>query len=339
MSKRTDTIRSLFTAPQVETLSADNSHAAVRRVTSGSVRSLKDSFSDFERENEDLRRKIASGALIIHVDPALIDPSPVTDRFKDQNDPSFDALKASMQQRGQEVPILIREHPTSPGRYQSAYGHRRIRAARELGRPVKAIIRELSDEDLVVAQGVENSARQDLTFIERAVFARRLEDTGHDRSVVQEALSIDRAEASKLVTVARSVPADLIEAIGRAPKVGRGRWQALSDALNRPGALKRAQGALEQPGFSAAASDARFLAVLSAATTEPDHNTDSKSGTQTIVAASGQAIARVQHVGQNLKVTINRGANAGFATFLVEQLPRLFESYVEIRRTEDRRGV
>jgi len=103
--------------------------------------------------------------------------------------------------------------------------------------------------------------------------------------------------------------------------------------------LKRAQGALEQPGFSGGTSDARFLAVLSAATTEPDHNTDSKSGTQTIVAASGQPIARVQHVGQDLKVTINRGANAGFATFLVEQLPRLFESYVEIRRTEDRRGV
>src|SRR5215216_5346652 len=129
MSKRTDTIRSLFTAPQGDTLSADNSHAALRRVTSGSVRSLKESFSDFERENEDLRLKIASGALIIHVDPALIDPSPVTDRFKDQNDPSFDALKASMQQRGQEVPILIREHPTSPGRYQSAYGHRGNRAA------------------------------------------------------------------------------------------------------------------------------------------------------------------------------------------------------------------
>ena len=46
-------------------------------------------------------------------------------------------------------------------------------------------------------------AREDLTFIERAVFAMHLEDAGHDRSVVQEALSIDRAEASKLVSVAR----------------------------------------------------------------------------------------------------------------------------------------
>src|SRR5215210_2831437 len=123
MSKRTDTIRSLFSAPQGDTLSADNSHAALRRVTSGSVRSLKDSFSEFERENEDLRRKIASGAVVIEVDPTLIDPSPVTDRFKDQDDSSFAALKASMHQRGQELPVLIREHPTSPGRYQSAYGH------------------------------------------------------------------------------------------------------------------------------------------------------------------------------------------------------------------------
>ena len=65
MSKRTDTIRSLFTAPQADALSADNSHAALRRVASGSVRSLKESFSDIERENEDLRRKIASAALII----------------------------------------------------------------------------------------------------------------------------------------------------------------------------------------------------------------------------------------------------------------------------------
>ena len=34
-----------------------------------------------------------------------------------------------------------------------------------------------------------------------------IEDAGHSRSVVQDALSIDRAEASKLLAVARSVPA------------------------------------------------------------------------------------------------------------------------------------
>lgn len=339
MSKRTDTIRSLFTAPQAETLSADNSHAALPRVSSGSVRSLKDSFSGVERENDDLRRQIESGALVIEVDPTLIDPSPVTDRFKDQDDASFEALKASIQQRGQEIPVLVREHPTTPGRYQSAYGHRRVRAARELGRPVKAVLRKLSDQDLVVAQGVENSAREDLSFIERAVFAMRLEDAGHERSIVQEALSIDRAEASKLLSVARSIPSDLIEAIGRAPKVGRGRWQFLSEAMKSSEAQKRAKAATESPGFSERESDARFLAVLSAASKVADEDKSSASAAQTITAPSGQQIARVQQAGRELKVILNRATNAGFATFLVEQLPILFETYVETRQSEDHREV
>jgi ParB family chromosome partitioning protein len=72
----------------------------------------------------------------------------------------------------------LRAHSTAPGRYQTAFGHRRVRAARVLARPVKAIVRTLSDDELIIAQGVENSAREDLSFIERAVFALRLENAG-----------------------------------------------------------------------------------------------------------------------------------------------------------------
>lgn len=336
MSKRADTIRSLFTAPQAEPLSADNNpvSAPAPRVSSGTVRSLRESFSGVERENEDLRRQLLSGALVIEVDPLLIDPSPVSDRFADDDEASFEALKASIRQRGQEVPVLLREHPSSPGRYQSAYGHRRIRAARELGQPIKAIVRELTDTDLVISQGIENSARQDLSFIERATFAMRLEEAGHDRLVVQEALSIDRAETSKLISVARSIPAEIVAAIGKAPKVGRGRWQSLADVLKGPGAAKRAQAAIKRPEFLQAESDARFLSVLAAAsaaqTSRPGHAGDM------VVSASGQDVARVQHAGRNLKITLERGVGADFATFLVNQLPNLFESYVESRRKEDR---
>src|SRR6478609_4045441 len=109
MSKRTDTIKSLFTAPQPPALSADNMPAALPRVSSGSVRSLKDTFSGVEKENEELRDKIASGAMILEIDSSLIDPSPLADRFRDQDDSSFEALKQSIAQRGQEVPILVRE--------------------------------------------------------------------------------------------------------------------------------------------------------------------------------------------------------------------------------------
>jgi ParB family transcriptional regulator, chromosome partitioning protein len=330
MSKRTDTIRTLFAEPRSEMLSADNT-PPLPRVSSGSVRSLKETFSGVERENEELREKIATGAVVLEVDPNLVDPSFIADRFEKGDDARFEALKASIRQRGQEVPILIREHPEAPGRYQSAYGHRRVRAARELGIRVKAILRSLGDEDLVVAQGVENSARDDLSFVERACYAANLESAGFDRTIIQEALSIDRAEASKLIAVARSVPHDVIAAIGRAPKVGRGRWQSLADAIKNPGAAKRARTAISQPGFADRETDLRFVSVLSAVR----RSRGEPPAVGSVVTASGEHLARLDQSERELKITIDRRRNAGFATFLVEQLPGLFETFVGTNRPED----
>src|SRR5690606_31591324 len=260
MSKRTQSIRSMLSAPTEEKLSAYN-NAPMPRVTSGAVRSLKDTFSGVERDYQELREKLSSGTVTIELDPQLVDPSPFADRFSEQDPASFEALKLSIEERGQEIPILVREHPDVPGRYQSAYGHRRVRALRELKKPVKAYVRALSDEDLVLAQGIENSTREDLSFIERAIFAVKLEAAGFQRSVIQSALSIDRAEASKLIAVGTAVPEDIVQAIGRAPKVGRGRWQALADTVQDPTATQRMRGIIETRRFKEKDSDQRFLAV------------------------------------------------------------------------------
>jgi ParB family chromosome partitioning protein len=324
MSKRTDTIRSMFTAPQAELLSEDNRPVARPKVSPGSVRSVKDSLTGIERENDELRHALAGGAAVVDVHPALLDPSPVRDRFADDDEESLEILKASIAANGQEVPILVRQHPSVPDRYQIAYGHRRVRALQELGRSVKAVVRQLSDRDLVVAQGIENSAREDLTFIERAVFAMHLEDAGHDRSVVQEALSVDRAETSKLISVARSIPTDLVSAIGRAPKVGRGRWQALADVTKTPGSIQKMRAAIRAPGFSEKESDLRFLILLSATNSEAEN---CKEQRWTVATSSGQQVARVTQSKNELKVSVDLTANAGFAAFLVDQLPGLFEMH------------
>lgn len=335
MNKRMDAIRSFMATTQdvPAKLSADNTAQTMPRlsprVSSGSVRAMKESFSQAERENEDLRARLASGAAVQEIDPNLIDPSPVADRFRDGNDESFEALKASIRHRGQEVPVLLRPHPDAPGRYQSAYGHRRVRAATELGIQVRAVVKALTDEDLVIAQGVENSAREDLSFIERAFFAARLEDAGYPRSVVQDALSVDKAEASKLVSVARSLPADIVDAIGRAPKVGRPRWQALADALRASGALKAARAATKTPNFSLQASDARFLTVLSAAIEKP--NAASKPLPLHVTTASGQKVAQVTKSGRDLKIAVDKKLDEKFVDFLLdqfaEQLPVLAERF------------
>ncbi len=327
MSKRTDTIKSLFTAPQPGVLSADNVPSALPRVSSGSVRSLKDSFSEVEKENEELRDRIASGAMILEIDPSLVDPSPLADRFRDQDDSSFEALKQSISQRGQEVPVLVREHPEAKGRYQSAYGHRRVRATRELGIPVKAILRSLSDEALVVAQGLENAPREDLSFIERATFAMHIEDAGHSRSIVQDALSIDRAEASKLLAVARSVPTDVIQAIGKAPKVGRNRWQSFADLVKDAAALKRVRAVIAEPKFAERETDARFLTAFAAASRPSPAGTSKSSHEKPVLSGAGEEIAHVRHAERELKLTVAKNVPAAFAAFLVDQLPALFDAF------------
>jgi ParB family chromosome partitioning protein len=291
---------------------------------------MKESFSAAERENEELRAKLSTAVVVQDIDPNLVDPSPIADRFREHDDAGFEALRASISQRGQEVPVLLRPHPEAEGRYQSAYGHRRIRAARELGIPVKAVVRNLTDEDLVVAQGVENSARQDLSFIERAVFAARLEGAGYERTTIQEALSVDRAEVSKLIAVAKALPADIIEAIGRAPKVGRPRWQALADALATPAAMKAARAVVKKDGFSEKDSDARFLTVLSAATKKPDESKPTKR----VISASGRKVAQVTTGDRDLKIVIDKKFDAAFVEFLVEQLPILAAAFVAKAREE-----
>ena len=95
-----------------------------------------------------------------------------------QDDDGYRALLDAVRERGRTSLILVRPYPDEAGRYQVAFGHRRLKAARDLGRAVRAVVKTLDDRALVLAQGQENSARANLSFIERALFARRLEDAG-----------------------------------------------------------------------------------------------------------------------------------------------------------------
>lgn len=327
MSKRTDTIRHLFAQPPSPALSADNNPPEPRRVASGAVRSMKDSFSEIERENEVLRARVAGSEQVVEIDPALIDPSPFADRFEQEDDDAaFEALKRSIADRGQEIPVLLRAHNSLTGRYQTAFGHRRIRAARLLGRPVKSIVRALSDDELIVAQGLENSAREDLSFIERAVFALRLEAAGRSRAVIQQALAIDRAEASKLVAVAKAVPENLIRAVGKAPKIGRGRWLELAELLRDKAVTKRAQAAAVLPGFTTADSDERFARVLGAAKRNETANAPARQIIE-IRDSAGQSIADIRASERDVKVRLAKPVGSAFTHFLTRRLPELFEEF------------
>ncbi|MBO9134487.1 plasmid partitioning protein RepB (plasmid) [Rhizobium sp. B230/85] len=325
MSKRTQSVRNLFAAGPDVAPTAET-RQPMQRVASGAVRSLKDTFSEVERDYEELKQRVAEGALPVEIDPSLIDPSPFADRFADHDPSAVEALKTSFLENGQEIPVLVRNHPIEIGRYQVAYGHRRVRAASELGINVKAYVRELGDDRLVLAQGIENSAREDLTFIERSMFALKLEDGGFDRTLIQTALSVDRQEASKLINVGRAVPTWLSEAIGRAPKIGRPRWQELADVLKSEGAETKARKAMKEDSFGHKTSDDRFIAVLRAVKAI-DKPISVRPHALIAKTADGSEIATLDVTGRVCKIQIDRDRDEAFAKFVMDRIPDLYENF------------
>ena len=275
-----------------------------------------------------LSQQIASGQSVIEIDTVLIDPSIVPDRMQ-YGDEHHAALVESIRANGQLVPVLLRPHPASAGRFQVAYGHRRVRALRELGRHVRAVVRELSDDELVVAQGKENSDREDLSFIERASFAATLEDRGFGRETIMAALSVDKTELSRLISVSRAIPKQIVDAIGPAPKTGRRRWMELAERLAPRGADKRAIEATETPKFLVASSDDRFALLLAGLSPRK-----ARSPRPTIwTGADGKKVARIERGAERLTLSFDEKAAPNFGDFLIERLPELYLAFQQ--RTQE----
>ncbi|RGP35428.1 plasmid partitioning protein RepB [Pseudotabrizicola alkalilacus] len=174
-------------------------------------------------------RDLSSNA-VREIDPSLIDDDGPKDRLT-ITDADVADLVQSIRAYGQQVPIMVRPLLESPGRYRIVYGRRRLRALKLAGMPAKALIRTLTDEQAILAQGQENSLRLDPSFIEKAIFVTDLADSGYDQAVVLDALAIDRPMLSRMTKVARALPLNVVHFIGAAHGIGRRRWEDLADQV------------------------------------------------------------------------------------------------------------
>lgn len=307
-----------------------------RRAASGAVKAMGLSLGSLSKEVEEARRlreALAAGEQVLELDPALLERSPFLDRLSEgsRNDEAFEELTRSLAEHGQQVPILVRPHPdkdkAARGFYQIAYGHRRVQAARVLGRPVRAVVRSLDDVELALAQGKENAERRALSFIERAFFAKTLIDHGFDRATAQAALAVHKSEMSRLLQVTETVPLSFVQAIGPAPKAGRPRWLKLGELLAKdvPGF---ARDEISRQRFREADSDARFQLLferLKAA--ERRRGVGTRSKAKRIEDGSGRQIGELSKAGQAMRLTIPESAGQGFADYLAARLPQLHAEF------------
>jgi len=320
---------------------------AGRGALGGVTRTIDDLAARAEAA-KDLEARLTAGELVVDLDPKRVDASFITDRMQREDD-NYRILLESIRAKGQDSPVLVRPHPTDTGRYQVAFGHRRLRAASELGRPVRAVVRQLSDRDLVVAQGQENSVRGDLSFIERARFARALEENGYDRETIIAALSVDKTSVSRMISVATRIPDIVVNAIGPAPGTGRDRWIELSTAYQELGEDRSVEGLLQSSDFVDIPSDERFNLVmdfLSQASMGkqtkpgelPARRIRARGQTRYWSPKSGVRLARITSNESAFVLAIDKRVAPDFGDYLLAELDQIYDGYSKSRaeRAEDK---
>ncbi|MBY5551116.1 plasmid partitioning protein RepB [Rhizobium leguminosarum] len=301
----------------------EESQALLNYTNKGASKALIQSLDEMAAQAD----RFLEGEAIVELDPAIIDVSFLRDRLEDDQ-ADFDELLTAIRDRGQDTPILVRPHPSTTSRYMVVFGHRRLRAAAALGRKVRAIVKDLKDSDHVVAQGQENAARANLSFIEKATFAAEVSrrQFDGDNAIVLVALSIDRATLSKMLAVS-AIPKEILDAVGAAKGIGRDRWYDLKNSLERPSTLQEAKAFIETDEFRSKAGDDRFNSLL-AFVKAVGKQARPKSAKARKWASEDKAVsADIKSDGKTYTFALKAKDASGFGDFIAENLGELYQAY------------
>ena len=259
------------------------------------------------------------------IDPAEIADSEVADRFDVQD--GLKDLVESIRASGQQLPVMLRHRRGAGPRYEVVYGRRRIAACRALGIKVIAHIKEMSLDEALMSQALENSARLERSFIEQAVFATKLDEAGFSAERICQALAIDTSTLSRLRTVVRDIPEQLIRGIGAAQGVGRRPWMELRDLIKgaTDKTVQKVVAIIPESGSAAERLEAVISALSSGSVhDEPKAQRSRLLPQRTVVAGS----VSYQLTTGNMVLRAERKNDRAFLQYVKNHLPQLYSDWV-----------
>ena len=111
----------------------------------------------------------------------------------------IEELASSIKEKGVIQPILVREN--TDGRFELIAGERRLRAVKHLGLlEIPAIVRRVSDMDLLETSIIENIQREELNPLEEAKAYQRLAaEFGHSQDHIALRVGKDKSSISNLL--------------------------------------------------------------------------------------------------------------------------------------------
>lgn len=183
-------------------------------------------------------------------------------RIKDRIDINEDieSLVESIRSNGQQIPIHVRVVQGDKP-YEIVVGRRRLNAIRSLGQTkIKAFVSKLDEREAFIAQGVENSARLETSYIERARAAGQGIAAGFQQTDVSQFLNISKTMISFMVRTYETLGEDLVTRIGPARTIGRRKWDDLIKAMQKRSLSPAETAKLVDPEIADSAE--RFEALL-----------------------------------------------------------------------------
>jgi ParB family transcriptional regulator, chromosome partitioning protein len=208
------------------------------------------------------------------------------------DDDGLRQLAATMDDRGQLQPILLRRHPEERSRWVIVAGERRWRAAGLLGWKTMLAIEHDGDPEIVSL--LENLQRVDLTVVEEARGVRRLmESKGWTQSQAAEAVGRSKGEMSAVLRVLH-LPQDLLDQVLTSePPVPRNTLIELA-RIKEPAEQRRLVAAMRDGGMTI-----RELRQARAATERPDNPAPVRFST-TVLDRLAQRLGELRAAGQVL---------------------------------------
>lgn len=171
----------------------------------------------------------AAGAEEIPIE--LIRPNPDQPRRVFSED-ELEELAQSIRQRGVLQPILVRPLGDDAGSYQIVAGERRWRASQKAGvRVLPALVRDLSDVDVMDIAVIENVQRQDLTALEEArAYKVMIETGGRTPDIIAGLIGKSRSHVANAVRLLALPPSILAHIEAGRLTAGHGRALAMAEA-------------------------------------------------------------------------------------------------------------
>lgn len=124
------------------------------------------------------------------------------------SDDELAELTDSIRENGLLQPLVVRPSPGSPGRFELVVGERRFRAITRLGwEDVPVIVREATDETLLVLALVENLQREALNPLEEAEGYVALSDRFDlSHAAIAQAVGKDRSTVANMIRLLKLPP-------------------------------------------------------------------------------------------------------------------------------------